>query len=165
MFDNYIARYGRRLYGLCRTLCANGADADDLYQATWLRALERFDRFDQSREFEPWLTAICVNLYRSGLRRAKRSPIYDGFAAAEDKQLLLEQTSAPERADYSELHAAVDALPEKLRLTVILYYFHDLNLEQAANALGVPLGTVKSRLNRAKKQLKEVLQDAESLQF
>lgn len=165
MFDNYIAQHGRRLYGLCRTLCRSPSDADDLYQATWLRALERFDRYDGNRDFEPWLTAICVNLFRSNQRRIKRSPIYEGFSSSEDKQLLLEQTPEPEREDYSALHAAVDALPEALRLTVILFYFHDLDLSQTAKTLGVPLGTVKSRLSRAKQKLKEVLQNAESLQF
>ena len=99
MFDNYITEYGRRLYGLCRTLCANQADADDLYQATWLRALERFDRYDRSRAFEPWLTAICVNLFRSQQRRNRRSPVYDGFASSEDKHLALEQTPAPVQED------------------------------------------------------------------
>lgn len=165
MFDNFIAQYGQRLYGLCRTLCASPADADDLYQATWLRALERFDRYDQSRAFEPWLTAICVNLFRTSQRRNKRSPVYDGFASNEDKQLLLEQTPEPERTDYSDLHAAVDTLPEPLRLAVILFYFHDLDLNQTASSLQVPVGTVKSRLSRAKKRLKEVLRHAEALQF
>ncbi|MBE6954879.1 MAG: sigma-70 family RNA polymerase sigma factor [Ruminococcaceae bacterium] len=165
MFDNYIAQYGQRLYGLCRTLCASPADADDLYQATWLRALERFDRYDRNRAFEPWLTAICVNLFRSQQRRLRRSPVYDGFASSEDKQLLLEQTPEPEQTDYSDLHAAVDALPEPLRLAVILFYFHDLDLVQTAQTLNVPLGTAKSRLSRAKKRLKEVLRNAESLQF
>ena len=165
MFDNYIAEYGQRLYGLCRTLCASQTDADDLYQATWLRALERFERYDRSRAFEPWLTAICVNLFRSHQRRIRRSPLFDGFSSPEDKQLALEQAAAPEREDYSTLHAAVDNLPEALRLTVILFYFHDLDLAQTAKTLGVPLGTVKSRLSRAKQRLKEVLRDAEALQF
>ena len=106
-----------------------------------------------------------MNLFRSQQRRNRRSPVYDGFASSEDKHLALEQTPAPVQEDYSALHAAVDALPEALRLTVILYYFHDLDLAQTAKSLGVPLGTVKSRLNRAKQKLKEVLQNDEALQF
>lgn len=75
MLDPYIQQYGRRLYGLCRTLCANSFDADDLYQETWLKAFRHFSQYDPARPFEPWLTQICVNTYRSVLRRAFRSPI------------------------------------------------------------------------------------------
>ena len=53
----------------------------------------------------------------------------------------------------------MDRLPEKLRVTVILFYFRDMDLAQTAKALGIPVGTVKSRLNHARKLLKEVLQD------
>ena len=65
MIDQYIQQYGRRLYGLCRSLCSNPFDADDLYQETWLRVVKHISKYDPSREFEPWLTRICVNTYRS----------------------------------------------------------------------------------------------------
>ena len=65
MLDSYIAQYGRRLYGLCRSLCSTREDADDLYQDTWLKVLKCLDLYDPSRPFEPWLTRICVNTYRS----------------------------------------------------------------------------------------------------
>ena len=74
MIDQYIQQYGRRLYGLCRSLCANPFDADDLYQETWLRVVKHISQYDPSREFEPWLTRICVNTYRSTLRRIAKSP-------------------------------------------------------------------------------------------
>ena len=76
VIDPYIERYGERLYGLCRALCASRADADDLYQETWLKVIRYYDRYDPSREFEPWLTRICVNTYRSTLRRMIRSPVF-----------------------------------------------------------------------------------------
>ncbi|HIR52115.1 MAG TPA: hypothetical protein IAB39_01750 [Candidatus Onthovicinus excrementipullorum] len=61
MLDPYIRQYGRRLYGLCLALCANADDADDLYQDTWLKALQHFSHYDAERPFEPWLTKICVH--------------------------------------------------------------------------------------------------------
>ena len=67
--------------------------------------------------------------------------------------------AAPEKEDYSDLHAAIDGLPEKLRLTVILFYFQEMDVAAVSQVLGVPVGTVKSRLNRARNQLKEVLQN------
>ena len=165
MLDPYIEQYGRRLYGLCLSLCRSRLDAEDLYQDTWLRALARFHRYDPAQPFGPWLTRICLNRYRDLRRRQKRCPVTDGFADASEKERFLEQTAAPEREDLSHVRAAVDALPEKLRQAVILFYFHQLDLRQTARALGVPEGTAKSRLSRAREKLKEVLRDADALPF
>lgn len=164
LLDPYIQQYGRRLYGLCRTLCANPFDADDLYQETWLKAFRYFHRYDPARPFEPWLTQICVNTYRSVLRRAARSPILP-FRTIQEQEEVLQSAPAPEAADYSDLHQAVDALPEKLRLTVILFYFRDMDIASTAAVLHIPPGTVKSRLNKARKQLKEVLAREPDLPF
>ncbi|MFQ9799770.1 MAG: RNA polymerase sigma factor [Clostridia bacterium] len=70
-----------------------------------------------------------------------------------------------ERPDYSYVREAVDRLPEKLRTTVILYYFHGFSEKETAMALHIPPGTVKSRLHKAKRVLKEELSDANDLQF
>lgn len=151
MLDQYIQQYGKRLYGLCRSLCGSVPDAEDLYQETWLKVLRHLSQHDPERDFGAWLTRICVNTYRSRLRRLARSPIRL-FGEGEDFQ-------APEAEDYGPLYQAVEALPEKLRLAVILYYFQDLDISAAAKALGVPAGTVKSRLSRARTLLREALDD------
>ena len=162
--DQYIRKYGKRLYGLCMTLCADKHEADDLYQDTWLKVLKRFDTYDPSREFEPWLTRLCVNTYRDRLRRLSRSPFLN-FSSNETKEAFLLTATAPEKEDYSDLYAAIDQLPEKLRLTIILFYFEDMDIEKTAQTLGIPTGTVKSRLHKARIQLKEVLGRETDLQF
>ena len=154
--DQYIRKYGKRLYGLCMTLCADKHEADDLYQDTWVKVLKRFDTYDPSRDFEPWLTRLCVNTYRDRLRRLSRSPFLN-FSSNETKEAFLLTATAPELEDYSDLYAAIDQLPEKLRLTIILFYFEDMDIEKTAQTLGIPTGTVKSRLHKARIQLKEVL--------
>ena len=154
--DQYIRKYGKRLYGLCMTLCADKHEADDLYQDTWVKVLKRFDTYDPSRDFEPWLTRLCVNTYRDRLRRLSRSPFLN-FSSNETKESFLLTATAPEKEDYSDLYAAIDQLPEKLRLTIILFYFEDMDIEKTAQTLGIPTGTVKSRLHKARIQLKEVL--------
>ena len=154
--DQYIRKYGKRLYGLCMTLCADKHEADDLYQDTWVKVLKRFDTYDPSRDFEPWLTRLCVNTYRDRLRRLSRSPFLN-FSSNETKEAFLLTATAPEKEDYSDLYAAIDQLPEKLRLTIILFYFEDMDIEKTAQTLGIPTGTVKSRLHKARIQLKEVL--------
>jgi RNA polymerase sigma-70 factor (ECF subfamily) len=165
LLDTYIRTYGKRLYGLCRTLCADSIDADDLYQDTWLRVLNNLERYDENRPFEPWLTRICVNLYRNSLRRISKSPFFNGFSSAEEKQAVLETACAPPTEDYGALHAAVGRLPERLRLAVILFYFRDMDCKAVAQTLNVPIGTVKSRLSKAKKLLKEALKYEIDLPF
>lgn len=164
MIDEYIQRYGRRLYGLCRSLCSNPFDADDLYQETWLRVLKHIDKYDPARGFEPWLTKICVNTYRSRLRWITRSPLLD-FSSREEKNRLMDSLPAPEKKDYTLLYEAVGGLPDKLRLAVVLFYFRGKDLASTAEILKIPVGTVKSRLNRARKLLKEVLADEADLRF
>ena len=156
MIDQYIQQYGRRLYGLCRSLCSNPFDADDLYQVTWLRVVRHISKYDSTRDFEPWLARICVNTYRSTLRRLAKSPLLD-FSSEEEKARLLDSIPAREEKDYTSLYEAVDRLPEKLRLAVILYYFQGEDLASAAKILNIPVGTAKSRLNKARKLLKEAL--------
>ena len=177
MMDQYIQTYGCRLYGLCVTLCAGYAgrsgnngfsqngflDAEDLYQETWLRAYKNFHQYDGSRPFEGWITAICVNVYRDSLRRKKISTLFDKFRTAEEKDAMLESVPASEKKDYTALHEAIGRLPEKLRITVILFYFHDMKESQVAESLGIPPGTVKSRLNNARKILRKELSDEEHL--
>lgn len=162
--DQYIQRYGRRLYGLCRALCPHPFDADDLYQETWLRVLRHLDRYDPQREFEPWLAKICVNAHRSALRRLARSPLLD-FASGQDKDRLLDSIPAPEGKDYLPLYEAVGRLPDKLRQAVALFYFQGMDLAAAAQILNIPVGTMKSRLNKARKLLKEALADETDLRF
>ena len=156
MIDQYIRQYGKRLYGLCLSLCANAFDADDLYQETWLRAVKSISQYDPSKAFEPWLTRICVNTYRNLLRRLARSPFLD-FRTTEEKDALLCAIPDTQKPDYSSLYEGIRRLPEKYRVAVILFYFQNMDIAGTARVLGVPEGTVKSRLNKARKLLKEVL--------
>lgn len=163
--DRYIELYGRRLFGLCLKLCASRADAEDLYQDTWLKCYRSLDRYDPDRPFEPWAARICVRTYADRLRRAKVSRLFDGFSTTADKDLALERASVPDDTRDRELRDAVDRLPEPLRTSIILYYFSDMALPRAAAAMGVPEGTMKSRLHRARQLLKEALSDESLLKL
>lgn len=165
LIEQYIELHGRRLYGLCLTLCADTFDADDLYQETWLKAYKAMQTYDGSRPFEAWITGICVNTYRDALRRRKRQKIFDGFATSEEKERALCEVVGEEPQDFSDLHAAIDRLPLKMRVTVILHYFHDFDESRTAAVLGIPTGTVKSRLHQAKKRLRKELENESAIQF
>ena len=126
-----------------------GRDVDDLYQETWLRVVRAANRFDPTRRFSTWLFQIAVNLCRDFHRRPPPEPVdivpdvgsSDGVAAAEagiDARRLLAE------------------LPEAQRSVVLLRYYHDLAEDEVADILGVPRGTVKSRLHNALARLGEL---------
>jgi RNA polymerase sigma-70 factor (ECF subfamily) len=167
LIDQYIKQYGKRLYGLCITLCATTFDADDLYQETWLKVVKNIDRYDPTKSFEPWLTTICVNTYRNKLRWIARSPIINRFSAFEEKAAVdaLSVRQKEQECDYTSLYKAIDNLPDKLRMTVILFYFRDMDIASTAQVLGIPVGTVKSRLNKSRKLLKEALSHETDIRF
>lgn len=163
MIDAMIQKHGKRLYGLCLTLCADPFRADDLYQETWMKAMQHLDRYDPGLGgFEAWLTQICVNTYRNDLRRLMRSPFLQ-FKSTEEQSAIIESVPTSEIPDYSDLHQAIQHLPDKLRLTIILFYFYDMDIISVSKTLRIPVGTVKSRLNKARRLLKEVLSNETDL--
>lgn len=164
MIDNYIQQYGKRLYGLCLSLCGNPFDANDLYQETWLRAYQNISKYDSTLDFEPWITKICVNIYKNQLRRLARSPLIE-FSTNEEKDRVMDSLAEPQEKDYTPLYEAIDNLPEKFRIVIILFYFRDMDIISTSYILKIPIGTVKSRLNKARKLLKEALKDEADLQF
>lgn len=118
------------------------------------------EQYNPEYEFEGWLTRICVNIYKDQLRKKKISLIFDFFDSQEAKDAVLESAAAEETEDFSDLHSAVQKLPEKLRLTVILYYFKGLDIGETAAILNIPAGTIKSRLSKSRILLKEMINDA-----
>lgn len=160
--DELIRVHGRRVFGLCLSLCKDRYEAEELYQDTWLRVLKNISKYDEGRDFEPWAARICVNIYRNRLRRLARSPFLS-FRSEEERDSVLESAAAPERPDYSYVREAVDKLPEKYRLAVLLFYFEGMDIAAAAKVMGIPDGTVKSRLSRARELLKEELKDEDAI--
>ena len=164
MIDKYIKTYGKRLYGFCLTLCADTFEADDLYQETWLKALKHFLQYDNTKDFEPWITKICVNTYRNALKSKARSRLVE-FQDNEEKEAFMQSIPTTAKEDNLPLYEAIERLPQKLRLAVILFYFRDMDIASTAKVLDIPAGTVKSRLNKARKRLKEVLTDETDIRF
>lgn len=157
--EEKINIYGPRLFGLCMTLCKNQTDAWDLYQDTWLRAYEKQSLYDASKSYESWLTTICVNKYRDHLRRKKIAPFFDLFTSSDEKDNAIHNVPDKEKEDLSYVREAVDGLPDKYREAVILFYFEDKDIKRTAEIMGIPEGTAKTRLMKARKLLKEVLKD------
>ena len=160
MLDALIQSQGPRLFSLCCRLCRSRGEAEDLYQETLLRGLEQREQLLAAENPGAYLTRICVNLYRDWARRKRLL----SFISVEQEQPVSLQrqlsTAGPEESlEQSLVRQAVDTLPEPYRQTVLLYYFCDQSIQQAAAALGVRPGTVKSRLGRGREMLKEVHKD------
>ncbi len=152
--QEWVDAYGTRLFGLCMHLCRQRDAAEELYQETWVRVLMKRDSFRDGEPFEPWLTRICVNLYRDSLRRQRLRRFLP--LSGLETTAVFPQISSDERLSLLD---AVGRLPDKLRIAVILVYMQGYTESQAAGILGISVNGVKSRLLRARKLLKEALVD------
>jgi RNA polymerase sigma-70 factor (ECF subfamily) len=122
------------------------ADADDLFQETWLRVARAAASFDPSRRFSTWLFQIALNLCRDRGRRTTAEPV---------DPTELDATAATPSDPTARLDARrlLDALPDAQRAAVVLRYWHDLPEDDVATILDIPRGTVKSRLHQAMRRL------------
>ena len=157
--ENYITLYSRDLTKLCLNLCGNIHDAEDLFQDTWVKVHRYIDKYDTDKPFDKWLFSICVNTYKNSLKLSFNSRRVF-FESEEESQLFfssIPDESCYTRDDYAELHKVIESLPKKQKLVIVLKYFRDLSVSEVAQILGIPEGTVKSRLHQAKKTIRRRL--------
>ncbi len=156
--SNYIKLYSKDLTRLCLSLCKNKADAEDLFQSTWEKAIKNIKKYNMEMPFDKWLYSICVNNYKDSVKSPFHKKILR-FEKTEDLELTLNsipQEIAP-REDFLSLHQALQKLSLEKRQAVALYYFKDLSTKEVAEILNIPEGTVKSRLSSAREQLRKEL--------
>ena len=137
------------LYHVACTLLRSEADRCDALQDTALRAWQHRDTLRQREYFTTWAVRILINVCRSMGRRQGRMVPTD----------TLQDRPAPE--GDTELHLVLDAMPEKHRLPLVLFYLEGFSIQEMARALGIPAGTVKYRLHQARKALKLEMNDGE----
>lgn len=135
-----------------------GDGADDLFQESWIRVARARDRFDRTRRFSTWLFQIANNLCRDRWRRldARRRAL-DSFhqeTLAGGRDMV--EPSLP--AD-TKLARRLETLPERLREVLVLRYYQDQSEAEIAEILGIPRGTVKSRLHAAVRAARELLKE------
>lgn len=163
-----IDAHKKQIYRLCYQLTNNKFDADDLFQDTWVRVVRNFDYYDENKSFDTWIYTITINLYKDRYRKQKRwMNIIKDFFTNEKKDFEL--LNASEEKFHSESHLIdkeltkeleefLKELPDIFRIPIILYYFKEMNYNQILTILGIPVGTVKSRLSRGIQKLKKVLE-------
>lgn len=162
-FEALVERYRQELFHFLVRVLGNRASADDIFQETFLQVHLSIETFDPTRRFKPWLFTIAANKARDQLRRNHRRPesplmaSVDPNGGDEDRQFvdLMENALPPptEEIERSEtqglVRQTVAAMPEHLREILVLAYFHRFPYQEIAQMLGIPLGTVKSRLHAA----------------
>ena len=159
-YESLVQRYEHELFGYLRRYLGNAEMAEDVFQATFLQIYLKSDRFEQGRRFRPWLYTIATNQAIDAQRRNRRHRMasLDQNATEDDGGGLMEILSAegPTAIDHLEeeeakawVRGAVDNLPENLRLALVLVYHQGMKYREAADVLGIPVGTVKSRLHAA----------------
>jgi RNA polymerase sigma-70 factor (ECF subfamily) len=141
-----------RAFGI--SLTGNVDRADDLVQETILRALKNIDSFEPGTNMSAWLFTILRNLFRSEYRKRKRE-VEDATGMYADS--LKSQPEQSTRLEFEELRAALDKLPDDQREAVILVGASGFSYEEAAAICGCAVGTIKSRVNRARNRLAEIM--------
>jgi RNA polymerase sigma-70 factor, ECF subfamily len=144
------------MHRFARRLAGSEADADDLVQATLVRALERRGQFATGTNLRRWLAKMMFNLFASGWRRRVR------FESSYDPQPVIDRQVAQPvqelRRACAEVGEALEALEPGHRAVLMLVCVHGMAYGAAARRLGVPVGTVRSRLSRARTRLSAQMQ-------
>ncbi len=161
-FDRYVVPEIEVLYRVARSITRNATDAEDLVQDTMLRAFRAIGRFD-GRHPRAWLLTIMRNAQINRVRRKRPELMRDPDAtmdrvASEDKDDASPEAQVLDRGYEAAIESALDALPAKFRTVVELVDVQALSYQEAADILGVPTGTIMSRLHRARTRIRKHLE-------
>ena len=172
MIERFIAEYSERGYRFAYHLCGNAEDAKELVQEAFVRLLKHGDRYDDGQPFEKWFLTVLKNLYFDGMARYERRhgvsldapaggpgdpearTLAETVADARDEGLLDRLLREEAR---EEVRSAMAALSPDHRAVLALCDIEGLGYETIASVLDCPLGTVRSRLNRAREALKRII--------
>ena len=154
IFETELLPHLRSLFGAAYRMTGNAHDAEDLVQETFLRAHRALDRFESGTNARAWLHTILQRVRTDAYRRRERRPATveltgegPGVAPAQDALA----------SGYEDLERALAELPEAFRTAVVLRDLQELSYAEIAEALGVPVGTVMSRIHRGRALLRQAL--------
>lgn len=162
-FAQLVERYRRELFDFLSRLMGDAAAADDVFQETFLQIHMSAAAFDPARPLKPWLFTIAANKARDAMRhRSRRQAVsLDAAVSASDPgatyaDIMPSDIPAPEAGPVNletrrSVERIVERMPENLRAVLLLSYFHGMPYQDIAEILGLPVGTVKSRLHAAVK--------------
>ena len=152
-FSQLVDRYRDRLMNVIGRMLSSREEAEDIVQETFLRVYQHRESFDFEHCFSTWLYTIALNLARNELRKRKKYKFFDIFDL-QNKEL---ETAVDPKIPSNlgpVLQNAIDSLPDKYKTAFLLRDIEEMPYDEIARILSVPLGTVKSRVNRARSILR-----------
>jgi RNA polymerase sigma-70 factor (ECF subfamily) len=169
-FETLVQRYEREIYSYLRRYLSDAELAEDVFQAAFLQVHLKCRQFEEGRAFRPWLYAIATHAAIDAQRRNRRHRVASldhsrGRPGDDEIQTLAHLLATTEPGPVARMEAeerkvwirqAVDELPDTLRSTLVLVYYQGMKYTEVAEALDIPLGTVKSRIHTAVFKLNEV---------
>ncbi len=154
-FERLVPAYRRRVFGLAYSILRDRAAAEDLAQEVFVKLWQALPRYDGRAQLSTWIYAITRNAAVSALRARRRSVSLSDAAVMEEVEGLAGEPAA-ESGD-AQLRRHIEALPEKQRQAVTLYYLDERRIDEVAEMMGAPVNTVKTHLHRARARLAAAL--------
>jgi RNA polymerase sigma factor (sigma-70 family) len=163
-FEELLRMYRSSVFSICLRMVRNSTIAEDIAQEVFIKVFSALNRYDPTFPFSSWINRITSNLCIDHLRREKERTIsLDQPVGGEDDDLLIQvpsrEAGPDRRMESNEMMAALEEalgnLPEHYRIIVILRHQEQLSYEEIADTLGIPLGTVKARIHRARNIIME----------
>ncbi len=155
-FSEIVDKYKNRLMNTIVRMISSQQEAEDVVQETFLRVYQHRDSFDFRHCFSTWLYTIALNLARNELRKRKRFKFYDITDMQGHESEISVEMKLPSNIS-KVLENAIDSLPEKYKTAFILRDIQEQSYDEVAKVMNIPLGTVKSRVNRARALLRDKL--------
>jgi RNA polymerase sigma-70 factor (ECF subfamily) len=163
-FETLVQKYQGRIYTLCRYLLKSPQDAEDAAQDTFLKAFQGLKGFTPTSAFYTWLYRIAVNTCLDYRRKSSLRSVFSSADIRKKPDLVPSELSSPEstyaaKESIHALQAALNSISEKLRIVVVLKEMEGLSYEEIAKILDVSVGTVKSRISRAREELRKRMEE------
>ncbi|MEN6357834.1 MAG: sigma-70 family RNA polymerase sigma factor [Armatimonadota bacterium] len=172
-FDELVTHFQKRVYNFAYGIAGNYDDANDIAQEAFVRVFNSISTFRGDANFTTWIYRIVTNVFLDERKKAKNhrqvslDEIIDLDETSVSRQIEDEKPLPGEIAESKErnkaVRTAIASLPDYQRVIMTLYHLHDRSYEEIADILHLPIGTVKSRLNRARGALKEILESQSEL--
>jgi len=155
-FNDLAAKYKDRLMNVIRRMLNSEQEAEDIVQDTFLRVYQHRDSFNFQHCFSTWIYTIALNLARNELRKRKRFKFLDIFDLQGKEGEIAVEMKMPNNLPNA-IEKATKSLPDKYKMAFILRDVQELPYDEIAKVMNIPLGTVKSRVNRARAMLRDKL--------
>ena len=160
-YNGLVTKYQRQVYNLAYRMIGNAEDAGDMVQETFIRAFSALSKFRQDASFLTWLYKITSNLCIDHLRSRKMKTslsldveLEEGREPAADIRSNCPEELVIRDATQEILHREISILPDKYRVALVMRHLQDMSVEEIADALDLPAGTVKTHLFRAREMLR-----------